>query len=303
MSGPAKPATTGAAIAAAAFANLRAAAGEGEPLHLPIAAIDEDPGQPRSTFDADDLAALAASITAHGVVQPVIVRPPVAGRYRLVVGARRLRAAKLAGLTDIPALLRPGDGAGFAAQLVENQQRVGLCNSELAAAIARLTAAGHTVAQIAVLCALKDYQVAAFRQVERFPPALRRHLDRADIRALYDLYRQWCHTPEALVAALPADDTHLGVTEARRIIARLTGRPSGSLVLEPPPADGQGGAAGSHGARPRAAAPVFLVAAADGRPGRLVVDRRARQPGAALVAYETETREVEAATLRIIAVA
>ncbi|WP_109076307.1 MULTISPECIES: ParB/RepB/Spo0J family partition protein [unclassified Azospirillum] len=338
------PATTRAAIAAAAFANLRAAVGEGrgEVLTLPIAAIDEDPGQPRRQFDADELASLAASIKSHGLVQPVVVRPAIDGRYQLVVGARRLRASKLAGLTDIPAVLRPADGDVFAAQLIENQQRAPLPNSDLAAAIARLTEAGQTIAQIAALCALKEYQVSAFRQVDAFPPALRQWLDHADIRALYELYRQWRHTPDALLAALPttvpADGTPLTVTEARRLIARLSGASSDTPSSEPPssttgsrtdetthrtsptstvaagpqqPRPGQATRpkpaepSSSLRHRPPEAAqpvPVFLVAAADGRTGRLVADRRADRAGAALVAYDEELREVEASVLRIVAV-
>lgn len=338
------PATTRAAIAAAAFANLRAAAGEGrgEVLMLPIAAIDEDPAQPRRQFDTEELAGLATSIKGHGLVQPVVVRPAVGGRYRLVVGARRLRASKLAGLTDIPAVLRPAEGDAFAAQLIENQQRAPLSNSDLAAAIARLTESGQTIAQIAALCALKEYQVSAFRQVDAFPPALRQWLDRADIRALYELYRQWRHTPDALLAALPttvpADGAPLTVSEARRLIASLSSLSSNTPPSEPPSSTGgsrtdettrktsltstvvagpqqprPGQAIKSTPAEPSSSlrhrppeaaqpAPVFLVAAADGRAGRLVADRRADRAGAALVAYDDEVREVEASVLRIVAV-
>lgn len=229
--------TVRAAFAAAAFSNLRAAAGEGqgEALRLLIADIDEDPDQPRSHFDSEELASLAASIKAYGVVQPIIVRPSVAGRYRLVVGARRLRASKLADMIDIPALLRPVNDDGFAVQLIENQQRIRLSNSDLAAAVSRLAGEGKRSADIGIICALKEYQVAAFRQVEHFPPALRQRLDEADIRALYELYRQWCKTPEPLLAALPDEDSPLTVTEARRIIARITGRSTNSPRPDQPP--------------------------------------------------------------------
>jgi ParB family chromosome partitioning protein len=229
MSAPAKPR---AAFAAASLAALRAAAGEGqgEVLHLPLGDIDEDPGQPRTVFDEEDLALLAASIRAHGLVQPVVVRPAVAGRYPLAFGARRLRAARLAGLADIPAVIRREGDGDFAAQVIENQHRAALSNSDLAAAIARLAADGHTGPQIATICALKAYEVSAFRQAANFPPELRARIDQADMRALYDLYRQWCKTPDAVLAALPAADVGLTVTEARRIVGAITGRPTGSLV-------------------------------------------------------------------------
>ena len=233
MSAPAKPRT---AFAAASFAALRAAAGDGqgEVLHLPLADIDEDPGQPRTVFEEEGLALLAASIRAHGLVQPVVVRPAVNGRYPLAFGARRLRAARLAGLAEIPAVIRRERDGDFAAQVIENQHRASLSNSDLVAAIARLAADGHTGKEIATICALKAYEISAFRQAANFPPDLRARIDQADMRALYDLYRQWRKTPDAVLAALPEADVVLTVTEARRIVGGITGRPTGSLVLDRP---------------------------------------------------------------------
>ncbi len=233
MSAPDKPR---AAFAAASVAALRAALGEGqgEVLHLPLADIDEDPGQPRTAFEEEGLALLAASIRAHGLVQPVVVRPAVDGRHRLAFGARRLRAARLAGLAEIPAVIRRDGDGDFAAQVIENQHRAPLSNSDLAAAIGRLAADGHTGKQIAMICALKAYEISAFRQAANFPPELRARIDQADMRALYDLYRQWRKTPDAVLAALPAADVVLTVTEARRIVGAITGRPTGSLALDRP---------------------------------------------------------------------
>lgn len=230
------PANSRAAFAAASFAALRAAAGDGqgEVLHLPLADIDEDPGQPRTVFAEEGLALLAASIRVHGVVQPVVVRPAVGGRYPLAFGARRLRAARLAGLAEVPAVIRREGDGDFAAQVIENQHRASLSNSDLVAAIARLAADGHTGPQIATICALKTYEVSAFRQAGNFPPELRVRIDQADMRALYDLYRQWRKTPDAVLAALADSDVVLTVTEARRIVGAITGRPIGSLVLDRP---------------------------------------------------------------------
>ena len=219
------------------LASLRAASTEapGQALRLPLADIDEDPDQPRTVFDAEELQGMAQSILVHGVVQPIVVRPPVKGRYMLAFGARRLRASRLAGVADIPAVIRPAGQEGasdFAAQLIENQQRADLSNRDLAAAIARLAREGATNKQIAAICALKDYQVASFRQAGNFPPELAARMDTADMRALYDLYRQWGKTPAQVIAALPDQDTFLSVTEARRIIGAITGKPTGSIVLE-----------------------------------------------------------------------
>ena len=213
--------------------SLRTASAQpGEPLRLPLADIDEDPHQPRSVFDAAELQSMADSIRAHGVVQPIVVRPPVKGRYLLAFGARRLRASRLAEVPDIPAVIRPAGLGDFAEQLIENQQRADLSNTDLAAAIARLVGEGASTKDIAALCALKDYQVAAFRQAGNFPPALSARLDTSDMRALYDLYRQWGKTPSEVVAALPEAGVFISVTEARRIIGAITGKPTGSIVLE-----------------------------------------------------------------------
>lgn len=235
----AKPATAArprATFAAASFGNLRAASGEGrgEALRLLLADIDEDPNQPRTVFDAGELESMAESVKAHGVVQPIVVQPPVNGRYMLVFGARRLRASRLAGVADIPAVVRTKSAGDFAAQLIENQQRANLSNSDLAAAIARLAQDGATNKQIAAICSLKDYQVAAFRQVGNFPPELSVRMDTADIRALYDLFRQWGKTPAQVIAGLPDPQTFITVTEARRIIGEITGKPTGSIVLDRP---------------------------------------------------------------------
>jgi len=221
-------------LAEATLANLRAASSQapGEALRLRVCDIDEDPDQPRTVFDADELESMARSILAHGVVQPIVVRPQAGGRYMLAFGARRLRASRLAGVADIPVVIRVKGVGDFTEQLIENQQRADLSNSDLAAAIARLVREGLTTKQIAAICALKDYQVTAFRQARDLPPELAERLDTADMRALYDLHRQWGKTPDEVIAALPEAGTFLSVTEARRIIGAITGKPTGSIVLE-----------------------------------------------------------------------
>jgi ParB family chromosome partitioning protein len=86
--------------------------------------IEPNPEQPRTTFDDVTLGELAGSIRAHGLLQPVVVRDLGTGRYRLVVGERRWRAARLAGLDRVPAVVRESDDAGsIVLALVENLQR------------------------------------------------------------------------------------------------------------------------------------------------------------------------------------
>jgi ParB family chromosome partitioning protein len=100
-----------------------AAAGSGL-REIRVDDIEPNPEQPRTTFDDVTLGELAASIRAHGLLQPVVVRELGTGRYRLVVGERRWRAARIAGLDRVPAVVRESDDAGsIVLALVENLQR------------------------------------------------------------------------------------------------------------------------------------------------------------------------------------
>lgn len=90
---------------------------------LPLALIDPNPQQARQVFDEQALAELAASIAAHGVLEPILVRP-VGDRYQVVAGERRTRAARLAGKTDIPAIIKEMDDQAAAfITATENLQR------------------------------------------------------------------------------------------------------------------------------------------------------------------------------------
>jgi ParB family chromosome partitioning protein len=108
------------------------------PNEIPIDRIERNPYQPRTAFEADALAELAASIAAHGVLQPVLVTETLEG-YRLVAGERRLRAAQMAGLARIPALVRQASEQDqLELALVENLQRADLNAMEAARAYRQL---------------------------------------------------------------------------------------------------------------------------------------------------------------------
>jgi ParB family chromosome partitioning protein len=112
---------------------------EGEPVReIPVTKIRANSFQPRRVFDEDKLAELAESITTHGILQPVVARSVIGG-YELVAGERRWRAAQLAGLTTIPAVVRElSDGEMMEVALVENIQRQDLNPLEEAEALHRL---------------------------------------------------------------------------------------------------------------------------------------------------------------------
>jgi ParB family chromosome partitioning protein len=117
----------------------KAGAREDELHELPVELIAPNPNQPRRRFDEVGLAALAGSLGERGMLQPVLVRPKRGGRYELVAGERRWRAARMAGLTAIPALVcARDDGEALEAALVENMAREDLNPIEQARACAAL---------------------------------------------------------------------------------------------------------------------------------------------------------------------
>jgi len=106
---------------------------------LPIELIKPNPGQPRKSFEDEPLAALAASITASGVVQPLLVRSLSDGSYELIAGERRWRAAKMAGVEKVPVVIRDSDETDrLEVALIENMVREDLNPVEEARACAEL---------------------------------------------------------------------------------------------------------------------------------------------------------------------
>jgi ParB family chromosome partitioning protein len=106
---------------------------------VPIDRVRPNPYQPRNAFDEEGLAELAASIATHGVIQPIVVRGSADGGYELIAGERRLRAARLAGLSQIPAVIRDSQASELLEiALVENVQRADLNAIEEASAYREL---------------------------------------------------------------------------------------------------------------------------------------------------------------------
>jgi ParB family chromosome partitioning protein len=108
--------------------------------NVPLERIDPNPDQPRLTFDEDSLQELAASITEHGVLQPILVRPGADGRYQLIAGERRWRSAQIAGLRQIPAIVEEiDDETALEIAIIENLQREDLSPLDEALMYERMT--------------------------------------------------------------------------------------------------------------------------------------------------------------------
>ena len=124
----------------AAILEVSGSAQEGARLQeIPAGLIAPNPNQPRRRFDEEALQALADSVSEKGVLQPVLVRPVAGGRYELVAGERRWRAAGIAGLETVPAIVEERDDASsLEAAIIENMARADLNPVEEARAVAAL---------------------------------------------------------------------------------------------------------------------------------------------------------------------
>ncbi|MEO6687943.1 MAG: ParB/RepB/Spo0J family partition protein [Dokdonella sp.] len=210
---------------------------DGELRSLAIGMIQPGKFQPRHAFDPEKIEELAASIKAQGLIQPVVVRAIGAGRFELIAGERRWRAAQQAGLDEIPALVKVvPDQAVVAMALIENIQREDLSPLEEAQALSRLIeefglthqqtadAVGRSRASVSNLLRLLDLPAAIKRLLDE------RKLDMGHARAL-------ATQPEARAVALAreAADKEWSVRELEDAVRRLDAN------------------AGSKGAKPSAA--------------------------------------------------
>jgi ParB family transcriptional regulator, chromosome partitioning protein len=202
---------------------------DGAPRMLRVADIDEDPAQPRKEFDDEPLQELAQSIAQRGVLQAISVRrhPDQTDRWMLNFGARRLRASKLAGRTDIPATVN--ETATSYDQVIENEQREGLKPLELALFVRNQLAFGETQAEIArklgksptlitMVCAMidpPDWLMSAYRSGQC-----------RSIAELYELRRLNERQPQrvAEVIAQGAPITRATVRAMKVAVAEPTGQ-------------------------------------------------------------------------------
>jgi len=145
---------------------------------VPTAAVEPNPHQPRKVFDEEELAELAESIRAFGLLQPVVVRELEGDRFELVMGERRWRASRLAGLVEIPALVRDTEDSAMLVQaLLENIQRVQLNPIEEAAAYQQMvTDLGATHEQVAAAVGKSRSHITHMISLLRLPPAVQRRV-------------------------------------------------------------------------------------------------------------------------------
>jgi ParB family chromosome partitioning protein len=204
---------------------------------LPVDLIQRGRYQPRSDMRNETLEDLASSIRAQGVVQPVVVRPVDGGRFELIAGERRWRAAQLAGLHEVPAVVRDvPDEAAVAMALIENIQRENLNPLEEATALQRLidefamthqaaaTAVGRSRAAVSNLLRLLELDDAVKALVEL------RTLEMGHARALLGLAGA-----QQVEAAQRVAARGLSVRETERLVKRLLAGDHGRPKPRPDP--------------------------------------------------------------------
>lgn len=145
---------------------------------LPVDAISPNPKQPRSVFDEDAMAELVESVREVGLLQPIVVRPLAAGRYELVMGERRWRAAQAAGLATVPAIVRATEDSDLLRDaLLENLHRAQLNPLEEAAAYAQmLDDFGCTQEELANRIKRSRPQISNTIRLLRLPPTVQRRV-------------------------------------------------------------------------------------------------------------------------------
>jgi ParB family transcriptional regulator, chromosome partitioning protein len=244
---------------------------EGGLLEIPVSAIGPNPRQPRTEFPEESLAALARSIREVGVLQPVVVKARDGG-YELVAGERRLRAARLAGLATLPAIIREGDDTeSLREALIENIHREDLAPLELAAAFQELLedlgvtqetvaerlgySRAHVANTIRLLSLPADVQrllaegriqAGHARALLGLPDAeaesavaLRVAAEGLSVRQVEELVRSYVEHPAASgTGAKPAQDPKLGEVEellSEQLATRvqiLVGKRKGKIIVE-----------------------------------------------------------------------
>ncbi|MHB1525853.1 MAG: ParB/RepB/Spo0J family partition protein [Candidatus Dormibacteria bacterium] len=197
---------------------------------IPVAAISPNPLQPRSQFDDGSLQELARSILEYGILQPLVVEPAQDG-YHLVAGERRLRAAQLAGLPTVPAVIRPvgPDRARLEMALVENLQRKDLSPLDEARAFNRLCDEfGLTQDAVAQQLGRSRSAVANTIRLLHAAPEVQRALAEERVSAAH--VRALLAVPDPTIQVKTLDHVlarHLSVRDTERLVARLALRGAG----------------------------------------------------------------------------
>jgi ParB family chromosome partitioning protein len=206
---------------------------DGSPLVAALAQLYEDPNNPRTEFPEPEIEELADDIRQHGILQAIVVHPAdTAGRHRIHFGAKRFRAARRAGLDEVPVVVRDAPTDAYA-QVAENQKRHGLTPLDLARFIRARVDAGESNAAIAARLGMDPTTVGHHLALLELPPELDDALSSGRCtspRTLYELSKLHEAQPE-LAKALVAGESE--ITRAA-IAAVRAEQPTATIGWRPP---------------------------------------------------------------------
>jgi ParB family chromosome partitioning protein len=265
----------------------------GKPLELSLDLIDFDPKQPRRHIQQETLAELAETIKADGVLQPICVRPHPEheGRYVINHGERRVRAARLAGLTAIPAFIR--DDVDPYAQAIENVQRDDLLPLDLAVFVIEREQAGDSRAEIARRLGKPASLITEVAELADAPASIRKLHDEGrcrDVRSLYLLVRTHRQEPEAV--------EHLVAGDGMITREQVAGLATQQGVVQAKPSGRQ---CSRKGTKSEVIPTDELVVEFDGREALLDLTRRPSKTTGQVRLPDGTRHTVELARLRLVA--
>ena len=199
-----------------------------ETLEVPVDAIEANPFQPRTDFDEDALNELAQSIRVHGIIQPLTLRRLQEGKYQLIAGERRWRAAQKAGLKSVPAYIRLADDQGMLEMaIVENIQRADLNPMEMAFSLQRLIdECKLTHEELSTRVGKQRSTVSNFLRLLKLPPRVQDALRKEEI----SLGHAKCiagleEVSSQLMVLGEVISKELSVRETEKLVAKYQGGP------------------------------------------------------------------------------
>lgn len=208
------------------------------PSALPISQVESCAAQPRKNFDPEKLSELADSIREHGIIQPLTVRRLASGYYQIIAGERRWRAARLAGLTEVPAvIIEADDRTAMELAMIENLQREDLNPMEEAEGYKALVEGyGMTQEQAAQRVGKSRSAVANAMRLLSLTPAVRQLVESGQLSAGHG--RTLLPLPPALQqqAAKTVLDSGLSVRQTEQLVKRLLAQPKAEPAKAPSPA-------------------------------------------------------------------